>query len=239
MDKEKKVKLILQRLYKVWPKPHTALVYSNPLELLVATILSAQATDKLINTVTPELFKKYKTAKNYAEASLEEIDNYIKKVNFHTNKAKSIKGAAEIIVKKHNGNVPDNMEDLDNLPGVARKTANVVLGNAFGKTEGIVVDTHVMRLSQKLKLTSQKTPEKIEKDLMKIVPKESWIDFSHLLINFGREFCPARAHVCTPCPLGNLCPDTQWDYLKKGTKSNATIFATLIIGLIAGPAVSL
>jgi endonuclease-3 len=209
MTSEEKVKIILQRLYKVWPKPKTALNYSNPLELLIATILSAQATDKLINTVTPELFKKYKSARDFADAPLEEIDSFIKKVNFHSNKAKSIKGATQIIVEKHNGKVPDTMEELDALPGVARKTANVVLGNAYNKVEGIAVDTHVMRLSQKLKLTNQKTPEKIEEDLMKIVPQKNWVDFSHLLINFGREFCPARPHVCTPCPLGDLCPDIK------------------------------
>lgn len=209
MTKEEKVKLIIERLLKVWPHPKTALNYSNPLELLIATILSAQATDKLVNIVTPDLFKKYQTAKDYADASIEEIDSMIRKVNFHFNKAKSIKTAAQMIQDKFGGKVPNNMKDLDSLPGVARKTANVVLGNAFKKAEGIVVDTHVIRLSQKLGLTSQKTPEKIEEDLMKIVPKDKWIDFSHLLINFGRAYCPARPHVCRDCPLGDLCPDLK------------------------------
>lgn len=209
MTKEEKVKKILERLYKVWPEPRTALNYSTPLELLVATILSAQATDKLVNTVTPTLFKSYKTVADYAKAPVEEIDQLISKVNFHSNKAKSIKAAAQMIMEKYTGEVPQTMEELDALPGVARKTANVVLGNAFHRVEGIVVDTHVMRLSQKLGLTEQKDPEKIEQDLMKIVPKENWIDFSHLLINFGRTYCPARAHVCKDCPLGDLCPDLK------------------------------
>lgn len=207
MTKEEKVEEILKRLYKIYPHPKTALNFTNPLELLVATILSAQATDRTVNVVTPELFNKYKTAKDYANASAEELDSMIRRVNFHYNKAKNIKAAAKIIDEKYHGKVPETMEELDALTGVARKTANVVLGNAFGKNEGIVVDTHVMRLSQKLGLTKEKKPEKIEQDLMKIVPKNHWIDFSHLLINFGRQFCPARPHKCENCPLGDLCPD--------------------------------
>jgi len=207
MTEEEKVKEIISKLSKAYPHPKTALQFSSPHELLIATILSAQATDKLVNLVTPALFKKFKSIKAFANAAIEEIDEMVKKVNFHTNKSKSIKGAAQMIVDKFGGIVPDNMEDLDSLPGVARKTANVVLGNAFHKAEGIVVDTHVMRLSQKLGLTNQKDPVKIEQDLMKIVPKDKWIDFSHLLINFGREYCPARPHKCENCPLGNLCPD--------------------------------
>lgn len=207
MTKSEKVNLILERLYKVYPNPRTALDYKNPLELLIATILSAQATDKVVNLNTPELFKKYPSVEDFAKAPVEEIDKYITKINFHSNKAKLVKGACLMIVEKFGGEVPDNMEDLDSLPGVARKTANVVLGNAFKKAEGIVVDTHVMRLSQKLGLTDQKDPEKIEQELMAIVPKDKWIDFSHLLINFGREFCPARPHKCDDCPLGDLCPD--------------------------------
>lgn len=207
MTKEVKVKKILKRLKKVWPGPKSALVYSSPLELLVATILSAQATDKLVNLNTPALFDKFKTAEDFASASIEEIDQFIKKINFHFNKAKNIKAAAAMIVEKHSGKVPESMDELDALPGVARKTASVVLGNAFKKAEGIVVDTHVMRLSQKLGLADQKNPEKIEQDLMQIVPRKDWIDFSHLLINFGREYCPARPHQCPDCPLGDLCPD--------------------------------
>ncbi len=207
MTKEEKVTEIIKRLSKVYPHPATALLFSNPLELLIATILSAQTTDKLVNTITPSLFKKYKNAKDFAEAPLEELDKEITKVNFHNNKAKNIKEAARIIAEKYNGKVPDTMEKLDALPGVARKTANVVLGNAFHKAEGVVVDTHVMRLTAKLGLTKEKTPEKIEQDLMKIVPKDKWIDFSHLLILHGRDTCPARPHKCINCPLGDLCPE--------------------------------
>ncbi|MBI4080598.1 MAG: endonuclease III [Candidatus Levybacteria bacterium] len=209
MTREQKVQLIIKRLSKVYPNPKTALNFTTPLELLVATILSAQATDKLVNLITPELFKKYKTAKDYTDASVEDIDNMIKKVNFHNNKAKNIQAAAAIIAEKYKGKVPDNMEELDALPGVARKTANVVLGNAYHKAEGIVVDTHVMRLSTKLGLTDKKDPEKIEQDLMKIVPKEHWIDFSHMLILHGRDICTARPHTCEGCPLGDLCPDQK------------------------------
>lgn len=204
MTKKEKVQEILNRLYKIWPHPKTALNHTNPLELLVATILSAQTTDKLVNQITPHLFEKYKTADDYANAPVEEIDEQIKRVNFHSNKAKNINAMAKILVEKHEGKVPDTMEELDALPGVARKTANVVLGNAYGKSEGIVVDTHVMRLSQKLGLTDKKDPVKIEQDLMEVVPRENWIDFSHLLINYGRVYCPARPHDCSNCPLNDL-----------------------------------
>lgn len=192
MDKEEKVKVILNRLYKLYPNPRTALEYSNPFELLIATILSAQATDKSVNIATPELFKKYPDAKSLSEADAGEVDRFITNVNFHQNKAKLIVKCAQMLVESFGGEVPDNMEDLDSLPGVARKTANVVLGNAFKKAEGIVVDTHVMRLSQKYGLTTETKPEKIEKDLMKIVPKDKWIDFAHLLINHGRDCCGFR-----------------------------------------------
>ncbi len=206
-EKKQKVREILKRLYKIYPHPKTALNHSNPLELLIATILSAQTTDKLVNTLTPALFEKYHTAKDYADAPLPDLEKYINKVNFYKNKAKSIKAAAKIIDEKYHGKVPDTMEELDALPGVARKTANVVLGNAYHKAEGIVVDTHVRRLSKKFGFTTSDDPVKIEQDLMKIVPKENWIDFSHLLIKFGREYCPAHPHTCDECPLGELCPE--------------------------------
>lgn len=204
MTKEEKIHEILKRLYKLYPHPKTALEHTNALQLLIATILSAQATDKTVNTITPELFKKYKTAEDFASAPLAELESYINKVNFYHNKAKSIQAASKIIAEKYKGKVPDNMEELDALPGVARKTANVVLGGAYNKAEGIAVDTHVMRLSQKLGLTAQKTPEKIEEDLMKIVSRDKWIDFSHLLILYGREYCPARPHDESKCPLHDL-----------------------------------
>ena len=205
MTKEEKVKEILKRLYKEWPMPKIELVYSTPLDLLVAVILSAQATDKVVNQVTPALFARFKTAKDYADTTVEELDGMVKRVNFHFNKAKNIHAACKIIADKFNGRVPDTMEELDSLPGVARKTANVILGTAFGKAEGIVVDTHVIRLSNCLGLTIQKDPVKIEQDLIKIVPKDKWIDFSHLLILFGRYKCPARV-PCKNCEiLGDLC----------------------------------
>ena len=205
MTKEEKVKEILKRLYKEWPMPKIELVYSTPLDLLVAVILSAQATDKVVNQVTPALFARFKTAKDYANSTVEELDGLVKRVNFHFNKAKSIHGACKVIADKFKGQVPDTMEELDSLPGIARKSANVILGTVFGKTEGIVVDTHVIRLSKCLGLTNQKDPVRIEQDLIRIVPKDKWIDFSNLLILFGRYKCPART-PCTTCPiLGDLC----------------------------------
>ena len=207
MTRSEKAKEVIARLHKLWPKPTTALIHKNAFELLIATIMSAQTTDKLVNTLTPALFKQYPTPQAMANAPIEEITKYISKVNFANNKAKNIKAASQIIVEKHHGTVPDTMEELDALPGVARKTANVVLGNAYGKAEGVVVDTHVMRLSQKLGLTTHKDPVKIEQDLMQVVPREHWIDFSHLLINFGREYCPARKPSCADTPLGDLFID--------------------------------
>ncbi len=207
MTKEEKVKEINRRLTKVYPNPKIALDFKTPLGLLVATIMSAQTTDKLVNTLTPALFKKYPTAKDYAQANVEDIRTLISKVNFSGNKAKNIKASAQIIVEKHGGQVPDTMEELDALPGVARKTANVVLGQAFHKAEGIVIDTHMIRMSNKLGLSDQKDPVKIEQDLMKIVPKEEWINFPARLILHGRHFCTARPHDCKDCPLGDLCPD--------------------------------
>jgi endonuclease-3 len=207
MTLEEKVLEINKRLTKVYPKPKIALDFTTPMELLAATIMSAQTTDKLVNTLTPALFKKYPTAKDYADANVDDIRELISKVNFAGNKAKNIKAAAQIIVDKHGGKVPDTMEELDALPGVARKTANVVLGQAFHKSEGIVIDTHMIRMSNKLGLTTQKDPVKIEQDLMKIVPKELWIEFPSRLILHGRNFCTARPHDCSDCPLGDLCPD--------------------------------
>lgn len=209
MTPKQKVQIILSRLYNVYPHPKTTLHFKNPWQLLVSTILSAQATDKLVNLVTPRLFEKYKTIKDFADAQISEIDKEISKVNFHTSKAKSIKGAALMILQRFNGKVPETMEELDALPGVARKTANVILGNAFSKNEGIAVDTHVKRLSLKLGLTTGTDPVKIEKDLMKIVPKDKWSDFSQLLISHGKDMCTARKHDCTNCPLLDLCPEIK------------------------------
>jgi endonuclease III len=207
MTLEEKVLEVNKRLEKIYPKPKIELDFTTPMEILVATIMSAQTLDKLVNTKTPALFAKYKTPKAYAEANVEDIYELIKGVNFAGNKAKNIKAAAQMIVEKHGGKVPDNMEDLDALPGVARKTANVVLGQAFHKAEGIVIDTHMIRMSNKLGFTTTKDPVKIEQDLMKIVPKDLWIIFPARLILHGRHFCTARPHDCSGCPLGDLCPE--------------------------------
>jgi endonuclease III len=198
------------RLIKIWPKvypdAHTELNFKNPLELLIATILSAQCTDKRVNMVTPFLFKKYRSAKDYAAAPQAELENAIKSTGFFRNKTKSIRAATSTIANKFGGKVPDSMEKLRELPGVGRKTANVVLGNAFDINEGIVVDTHVIRLSQRLGLTKQNDPEKIEQDLMKLVPKEHWTVWSHWLIWHGRRRCYARKPDCANCEVFCLCP---------------------------------
>ncbi|TSC85396.1 MAG: endonuclease III [Microgenomates group bacterium Gr01-1014_7] len=206
MTKQEKVTEIIKRLYKVYPHPKIALKFENPYQLLIATILSAQTTDVSVNLATPNLFKKYPEPENLAKAPIEEIDQHIKNINFHNNKAKTIKACAQMLIGKFQGKVPSNMKDLDSLPGVARKTANVVLGSAFGKAEGIVVDTHVIRLANKLGLTSSKEPVKIEQDLMAVVSKKGWINLPLMLILHGREICTARPHACQNCPLGDLCP---------------------------------
>ncbi len=197
---------IVELLRKEYPDVKgTALHYTNPLELLVATILSAQTTDERVNMITKDLFKKYRTAEDYANADLEELQNDIRSVNFYRNKAKYIKQCCQILVEKYNGQVPDSMEELLKLPGVSRKTANVVLSNAFRKDEGIVVDTHVMRLSQRLGLTKEKDRDKIEQDLMKKFPKEKWFDLANLLIAHGRKICKARQPLCNECVLKDIC----------------------------------
>jgi len=200
----------VKQLIKVWPKvypdAHTELNFNTPLQLLIATILSAQCTDKRVNMVTPELFKKYPSAKDYANAPPGALERAIRSTGFFNSKAKSIRGATSTIAKKFKGKVPNSMEELRELPGVGRKTANVVLGNAFGINEGIVVDTHVIRLSQRLGLTKQKDPEKIEQDLMKLVPQKYWAIWSHWLIWHGRRRCFARRPDCASCEVFKLCP---------------------------------
>lgn len=207
MTKQEKVLKIIQKLKKVYPDARIELDFKNPFQLLIATILSAQATDVSVNLATPALFKKYPKSEDLAKAPVTEIDSYIRKVNFHRNKASLIKKCAMELLAEFDGIVPDNMQDLDSLPGIARKSANVVLGSAFGKTEGIVVDTHMIRLCSKLGLTESKDPVQIEKNLMAIVPKNHWIDFPLMLILHGRHFCTARTHTCENCPLEELCPD--------------------------------
>ena len=205
-DAPKRIGPIIEKLKAQYPDAHCELNHQEPLQLLVATILSAQCTDVRVNKVTKNLFKKYQTTKDYAEADPEEFQEDIRSTGFFRNKTKSILSMAQDLVEKHGGEVPDTMEELVALPGVGRKTANVVLGNAFGKNEGVVVDTHVTRISNKLKLTNRNDAVKIEQDLVKLVPRDDWALFSHLLIWHGRDICPARKPKCEICPLNSLCP---------------------------------
>jgi endonuclease-3 len=205
-DKKEKAKKIIELLEKEYSDAKTALHYRNPLEILVATILSAQATDKQVNVVTKSLFKKYKTAKDYADADLSELEQDIRSTGFYRNKAKHLNNAAKLLVEKYDGKVPRTMDKLVELQGVARKTANIVLSNAFGIIAGIAVDTHVKRLSQRLGLTENNNPDKIEKDLMEIVPKSQWEKITNLLIFHGRNVCMARKPNCKECTLNKICP---------------------------------
>src|SRR5881398_2752497 len=220
MTARERVKQLIKAWPKVYPDAHTELDFRNPLQLLVATILSAQCTDKRVNMVTPGLFKKYRTAKDYANAPQTELENAIKSTGFFRSKAKSIRGAMREIAEEHNGKVLDTMEELRALPGVGRKTANVVLGNAFGKNEGIVVDTHEVRLSQRLGLTKQKDPEKIERDLIGLVPRKHWTNWSHWLIWHGRRRCFARKPDCANCEVFALCPSGRI-FLRTGEAKKA------------------
>ena len=197
---------IIKRLRKVYPTAHCALNHTSAFELLVATILSAQCTDERVNIVTSTLFRKYRGPRDFADASQEELENDIRSTGFFRNKAKSIRAASQRILEEFSGEVPKTMEDILSLAGVARKTANVVLGNAFGIASGVVVDTHVSRLSQRLGLTKEKTPEKIELDLQALVPKKHWIMFPHWLIFHGRQICHARKPKCRQCVLADVCP---------------------------------
>lgn len=208
MELRERTGLIVAELKKEYPEAKCSLEHANPLQLLVSTILSAQCTDERVNKVTPALFRKYADARAFAAAKPGELEADIRSTGFFNNKAKSIRGACRLIAEKHGGKVPDTMEELLELPGVARKTANVVLGNAFGKNEGVVVDTHVTRLSRRMGLTRQKTPEKIEKALVKLVPRAEWALFSHLLIHHGRAVCDARSPRCAECRIAALCPKT-------------------------------
>ena len=204
--KAARLKKILGALQKTYPDAHCELNYSNPLELLIATILSAQCTDKRVNLVTAELFKKYRTAADYANARPAELEQAIKTTGFFRNKTRNIQACCRILVERHGGQVPETMEDLTRLGGVGRKTANVVLGNAFDINEGVVVDTHVTRLAQRLGLTKQKDPVKIEQELMALVPRQQWTMFSHWLIWHGRRRCSARTPDCPSCEIRKLCP---------------------------------
>lgn len=205
MKKNELASIVVERLRKVHPDAHCELNHSNPYELLLATILSAQCTDVRVNIVTPALFKKYPTPKKLAKAPLEEVTEIIKSINFFNNKAKSLIGCAQMLEEKYKGDVPRTVEELAELPGVGRKTANVVLGNAFNINTGIVVDTHVKRTSKLLGLTKQTDPVKVELELMKLFPQDTWCDLSHLLIFLGRRTCIANRPQCDLCNLKDVC----------------------------------
>ena len=205
---KKRVLEIIRLLRKEYPDAKCSLNHSNPLELLLATILSAQCTDERVNIVTADLFRKYRRPEDYVNVPRLELEAEIRSTGFFRNKTKSLQGACQMISEQYGGRVPNKVDELLSLPGVARKTANVVLGNAFGIASGVVVDTHVSRLSQRLGITENKQPEKIERDLMEVVPKKDWIDFSHLLIYHGRRVCKARAPQCGDCVIERLCPSS-------------------------------
>lgn len=208
-DKSARTLQIIKRLKKTYPTAHCALNHTTPFELLVATILSAQCTDERVNIVTANLFRKYRGPNDFAAASQEELERDIHSTGFFRNKAKSIRAASQRIVDTFGGEVPRTMPELLSLAGVARKTGNVVLGNAFGIASGVVVDTHVSRLSERLGLSEEKTPEKIELDLQALVPKKQWVIFSHWLIFHGRQICHARKPKCRQCVLADACPSFQ------------------------------
>ncbi|MDO8427180.1 MAG: endonuclease III [Deltaproteobacteria bacterium] len=218
MDRVEKAKKVLDILEKEFPDAKTALEFSNPLELLIATILSAQTTDKLVNKVTKELFKKYRTAGDYASADLKEFEPDISPVNFYRNKAKSLKGCCKKIVEEFGGKVPETIGELTELPGVGRKTANIVLGNAFGK-DALAVDTHVKRVAQRLGLTGSEDPDEIEKDLCKIIPKNRWTKTTHLFISHGRKTCKAPNPLCDACPIQDYSVYYKTVYRKKKLKA--------------------
>jgi len=206
LENKMRVAKVIEVLEKEHPDARIALNYTNPLELLVATILSAQCTDERVNIVTKMLFKKYRSAEDHAKADLEVLEQDIRSTGFYRNKARNIKGCCRMLVEKFESQVPKTMEDILELPGVARKTANVVLSNAYGVVEGIAVDTHVRRLAQRLGFTANKDPTKIELDLMKLIPKSKWMKFADLLIFHGRRVCRAKKPKCGACVVNKLCP---------------------------------
>jgi len=209
MNRTDRAKELQNRLPKIYPDAHCELIHSNPLELLVATILSAQCTDKRVNIVTHDLFQRCRSAQDYADISQEELESIVRSTGFYRNKAKNIRAMGQTLVERHGGEVPSTLDELAAIPGAGRKTANVVLGNAFSKNEGVVVDTHVGRLSQRLGLTKFSDPIRIERDLMKLFPQKSWADLSHWLIFHGRRRCPARKPDCPNCELRDLCPSAK------------------------------
>ena len=200
---------ILARLKREYPDSRCSLDFQSPLQLLIATVLAAQCTDERVNLATPALFRRCPTAREYAEIPTPELEELVRTTGFYRNKARALQNLGRTLVTEHGGDVPSTMEELNALPGVGRKTANVVLGNAFGKNEGIVVDTHVQRLSRRLGLTEQTDPEKIERDLLPLVPREDWTLWSHLLIDHGRKVCKARKPECPACRVADLCPSAE------------------------------
>jgi len=221
MTRTERAKALVTAFPKVYPDAHCELNFKTPLQLLVATILSAQCTDKRVNMVTPSLFARYRSAADFARATPAELEKAIQSTGFFRNKARSIRAAATAIQTLHNGRVPQTMEELRALPGVGRKTANVVLGNAFSKNEGVVVDTHVARLSQRLGLTTHKDPEKIERDLMKLIQQKDWTNWSHWLIWHGRRRCFARKPDCPNCDVLKLCPSGP-KFIRHGEARSST-----------------
>jgi endonuclease-3 len=205
VTRHRRLEKITETLEATYPAADCELDFSTPLQLLIATILSAQSTDKRVNLITPALFKKYKSARAFARAETGVLEEMIHSTGFFRNKAKHIREASKIIDRKYGGRVPEEMDQLLELPGVARKTANVVLGVAFGKAEGVVVDTHVQRLTRRLGFSSQSRPEKIEQDLMRVIGQDKWVFFSHLLIHHGRRVCVAKKPDCANCTLIELC----------------------------------
>ena len=200
------IRAITAELRRIYPDAKCSLDFSNPLELLVATQLSAQCTDERVNLVTRDLFQKYRSAEDYATVSQEELEQDIRSTGFYRNKAKNIRAACQLLITNYDGEVPSTMADLLKLPGVARKTANVVLGNAFGIIEGFVVDTHIGRLARRFGWTTHEDPVKVEQDLMRLVPRQDWLDLSHLMIFHGRAICQSRKPLCQQCTLSKLCP---------------------------------
>ena len=206
MTEQERVSELMTRLHQMYPDAKCSLDFTKPLELLVATILAAQCTDERVNQVTATLFKKYRTAQDYASAPLQQLEQDLRQINFYRNKAKHVREACAILVARHGGQVPQSMQELLALPGVARKTANVVLGNAYSLVQGVIVDTHVGRISRRLGLSSSDDPVKTEQELMKKLPHQDWLDFTHLLIYHGRAICQARKPLCQQCALVDLCP---------------------------------
>lgn len=200
---------ILARLRQAYPGSRLALDFGSPLQLLMALVLAAQCTDKKVNEVTPALFRRYPTARDYAEADLPELEEMVRSTGFYRNKARALKALGQVLTVEHGGEVPADLVALVALPGVGRKTANAVLGNAFGRNEGIVVDTHVQRLARRLGLTQETDPEKIERDLLPLLPREDWTAWSHLIQDHGRALCKARKPECPVCPVADLCPSAE------------------------------